>query len=329
MADGQQEFLDRWNRERAVYGAWGDFVTKTVMSMLVETLPAEGVGLFIRIPAKPRVKDTPSLLQKAFVRKRYANPYESVEDKVGVRFVVLLSEDVRTIGAVIEGAKQYWNATKARDFETERELNPSVFDYQSVHYVVRAVPGLTDGDTAFIEDMPCEIQVRTLLQHAYSELTHDTIYKPTVTATPEMKRAAAKSMALIEATDDYFSQVVGIIKTAVGNAQHVEQIVNRRFEALTGRPAISTPLNTLLIDHYKAWTAEDFDKELGEWLERKPYIAELFAAPVENILYDVPAVLLVLFAISSTPDKAKENSPLSDGELEPLYSILGLGFNPN
>ena len=50
--------------------------------------------------------------------------------------------------------------------------------------------------------------MRTLLQHAHSELTHDTIYKPSVVQTPAMLRAAAKSMALIEATGDYFEELV-------------------------------------------------------------------------------------------------------------------------
>ncbi|MDW9473488.1 GTP pyrophosphokinase family protein [Sinorhizobium meliloti] len=327
MDDKQQEFLERWERERETYRAWGEFVCQRILGLLGEVLPEEGAGLFLRIPAKPRVKETPSMLQKAFLRKRYSSPYESVEDKVGVRFVVLLNEDVRTIGSVIEGATQYWTATKARDFEAEREENPSVFDYQSVHYVVRANPGLGDGHTTFIDDMPCEIQVRTLLQHAYSELTHDTIYKPTVSATPEMKRAAAKSMALIEATDDYFSQVVGIIKTAIGNAEYVERTLATKYQEITGKIAANTPLNKLLIDHYKPWAGADFDQQIQDWLNRKPYIAELLSGSDLGIVFEVPAVLLVLFAISMTPDKAKENSPLADEELEPLYSILGLGFN--
>ncbi|RWP54341.1 MAG: hypothetical protein EOR07_34055 [Mesorhizobium sp.] len=43
--------------------------------------------------------------------------------------------------------------------------------------MVRSKDELTfDGET-IAAGTPCEIQVRTILQHAYSQLTHDTIYK--------------------------------------------------------------------------------------------------------------------------------------------------------
>ena len=43
------------------------------------------------------------MLQKAFYRgKDYRSPYEDIEDKVGLRFVVLLTEDIRTIEAALK-----------------------------------------------------------------------------------------------------------------------------------------------------------------------------------------------------------------------------------
>src|ERR1019366_6806543 len=141
----------------------------------------------------------------------YQNPYEEIEDKVGLRFVVLLIEDIRTIEAAVKEAP-HWVASLARDFEREQEARPYEFDYQSLHYVVRSALPFEFEGVVIPSDIPCEVQVRTLLQHAYSELTHDTIYKPNVRATPLLKRAAAKSMALIEATSDYFSSVSKTIK---------------------------------------------------------------------------------------------------------------------
>ena len=68
-----------------------------------------------------------SLVQKAFHRhKGYKDPYDEIEDKVGLRFVVLLSEDIRVIEEDIL-ACPHWDATKARDFEEEREAKPYEF----------------------------------------------------------------------------------------------------------------------------------------------------------------------------------------------------------
>lgn len=324
----RKAFVERWQQERPLYDAWGHFVVDKVVQLITLELAPTGLGVFLRMPVVPRVKTEESLVQKAFIRKTYADPYNDIEDKVGVRFVVLLNEDVRLIGNIIEGASAFWSANKARDFELERQANPSVFDYQSLHYVVRSKPGTKHDGLEIPADLPCEIQVRTLLQHAYSELTHDTIYKPSVATTPEMMRAAAKSMALIEATDDYFSEVVGIIREKERSAREIEADLTVEYRALTGREPTSSPLNTQLVDHYKGFAGSNFAASLRDWLEKKPYIKErLVHHDPSDFIFDVPAILLVLFAISESPEKAKLESPLSDDELAPLYSLFGYGLH--
>ncbi|TOO37902.1 (p)ppGpp synthetase, partial [Vibrio parahaemolyticus] len=76
-----------------------------------------------------------------------------------------------------------------------------------MHYVVRARVDLQVKGLMIKAGTPCEIQVRTLLQHAYAELTHDAVYKAKTVVEPEVHRTVAKSMALIETTDDFFSDV--------------------------------------------------------------------------------------------------------------------------
>ncbi|WP_246763324.1 hypothetical protein [Rhizobium sp. 007] len=135
-------------------------------------------------------------------------------------------------------------------------------------------------------------------------------------------------MALIEATDDYFSEVVEIIRTKERSAREVEADLMVEYRALTGREPIPSPLNTRLIDHYKKFAGANFSADLREWLDKKPYIRERLAnRDASDFIFDVPAVLLVLFAISGSPENAKVDSPLSDEELAPLYSLLGYGLH--
>ena len=189
------EILQRWEAEQPHYDAWGRFIVQTVVNGLSSQVKAP--DLFLRLPVKHRLKDSKSLIQKALYRgKCYANPYDDIEDKVGARFVVLTSDEIPTVEKVItDFGDKFWFWEKARDFAEEREHKPWEFGYQSVHYVVRAKAGVVFDGISVPLDIPCEIQVRTLLQHAFSEVTHDTIYKPSVKSTPEMMRAAAKAMA--------------------------------------------------------------------------------------------------------------------------------------
>jgi putative GTP pyrophosphokinase len=324
MKDRETELLERWQHERPVYDAWGSFVSGAIESAIAKEIHPVRVELFFRIPVKHRTKDAISLVAKAFHRgKGYANPYEDIEDKVGLRIVVLFSQEIRLVENAIISC-DHWTAMKARDFEDERLRKPYEFDYQSLHYIVRSKGLVRHRGIEVSPDTPCEVQVRTILQHAYSELTHDTIYKPNVQAEPDVKRAAAKSMALIEATDDYFNVVQERLAKALAPGRQVEAALNREYKAFTELEPEPSPLNTLLIDHYKRQARESFDAEIAEFLRDKSFLKDFICerAPAQ-LLYRQPAVLLVYWAIKQAPRIAAIDSPLSADELAPLYSDLG------
>src|SRR5436190_1144205 len=120
----ESDFLSRWREDEPIYAAWGRFVAKTLSDMIRDRVAPTRLEMFLRIPVIPRVKESDSLLQKAFYRgKEYQNPYDDIEDKVGLRFVVLLTEDIRTIEAAIISAAE-WDAALARDFEQESDARP-------------------------------------------------------------------------------------------------------------------------------------------------------------------------------------------------------------
>lgn len=241
--------------------------------------------------------------------------------------MVLLSEDIRMIeGAIVRDA-QLWDAQMARDYEQERAEKPTEFGYQSLHYVVRAKHGNAFEGIVISEGTPCEIQVRTLLQHAYSELTHDTIYKPSVKATPEMQRAAAKSMALIEATDDYFLQVAKLIATATVGSKEMEAFLEKTYREFVGNSPDDGGLNSLFIDHYASMIGDGFENELREFLISKPYIAERVCQRFNQAIYRVSSILLVYYCVSNFPNAAMQNSPVDDDDLRMIYSDLGLALS--
>jgi putative GTP pyrophosphokinase len=194
-----------------------------------------------------------------------------------------------------------------------------------LRYIVRAKPGVRYNGIDVALNTPCEIQVRTILQHAYSELTHDTIYKPNVQAEPDIKRAAAKSMTLIEATDDYFTQVRQKLELAQAPSKHVADTLERQYRSFIGKDPQSSPLNTLLVDHFVKWAKVNFATELDSFVKEKAFLAERIEERARTeLLYRQPAILLVYWAIKQAPRAVSLDSPLSNGELAPLYSDLGL-----
>lgn len=325
MTDRETSLIERWRSERDMYRAWGDYVAELLSTAVGQKIAPVSLELFFRIPIKPRLKEEGSLLAKAFYRdKNYANPYDEIEDKIGIRVVVLYSEEIRLVESEILTEK-HWSATKARDFEEERNLRPFEFDYQSLHYVVRANSGNIYRGVTIADGTPCEIQVRTILQHAYSELTHDTIYKPTVKAEPGVKRAAAKSMALIEATDDYFAHVRSRIEAALEPGRKVTAVTLRLYRDLIAATPDPSPLNTQMIDFFRQWAREGFEDDLRSFYEQKAFLlANIAERAPTNLLYRQPSILLAYWAITKAPRAVAEKGPLSNRELAPLYGDLGL-----
>ncbi|HEX3671540.1 MAG TPA: RelA/SpoT domain-containing protein [Candidatus Cybelea sp.] len=323
VMDRESALLTRWRSERPMYAAWGEFVADRIGRSVAVKIGAEESESFFKIPISTRTKLEKSLVDKAFHRKKpYADPYGDIEDKVGVRVVLLFKDDVRTVEEVILACED-WSATKARDFEEELMLRPYEFDYQSVHYIVRSKSGIRWNGTDIAKDVPCEVQIRTLLQHAYSELTHDTIYKPSVAADPSVKRAAAKSMALIEATGDYFTEVRAKLALAAAPGDRVAATVDRLYTELVGAPEPST-LNAMLVDRYKARATEGFDERIASLFREKAWLSERIAErATSQALYRQPAILLVYWNIDEAPSNAAKDSPLTDSELALMYSDLG------
>lgn len=306
-----------------MYTAWGEFVADRIRTDVAVRIQPADIDAFLKIPITSRTKLDKTLLDKAFYRnKPYANPYEDIEDKVGARVVILFREDVRVVEEVVQ-ACEIWDAKKARDYDEESMLRPYEFDYQSLHYIVRAHAGLSWQHIAIDAGTPCEVQIRTLLQHAYSELTHDTIYKPSVAADPSVKRAAAKSMALIEATGDYFSEVRNKLALAAAPGDKVAAEVERIYVEHIGMPEISA-LNSMIIDHYKKWSKEDFRDQIVAYYQEKSWLfAKVAERATTSALYRQPGVLLVYWAIDQAPTASEKNSPLTKDELAPIYSDLG------
>lgn len=322
------DITTRWNADRPVYEAWADFVSNEICSVVEKAIHPLKLSEFLKVPVKPRLKDIKSLVDKALFRqKNYKDPYSDITDKVGMRFVVLLTSDIKKIEEAI-CMSDYWASSKDRDYEEERKAKPMEFSYQSVHYVVRATQELTVHGIHIPPGVPCEIQVRTLLQHAHSELTHDSIYKPKRAASPEIQRTIAKSMALIEATDDFFERVMDDL----GKASSPESTALRILGDLYTKYLKITPedqkSNLLIVDSFHDRLKNNINDRLINLFKDKPYVIDNISnRRVNQHLYRQPAILLVYLMATESPAVTKERWPLTLEELRPVYRDLGLSID--
>lgn len=325
----EAELLARWRAEKPLYEAWSDFISQKVHEGLHACIAPVSLDYFIKVPVKPRLKADSTLVDKALHRKKYANPYEDLTDKVGMRFVVLLTTDIKKVCEVIEaGAGQgFWEASKDRDYEKERLDKPLEFSYQSVHYVLRAKAGLIHQGVQIPEGAACEVQIRTLLQHAHSELTHDTIYKPKTTAQPEVKRTVAKSMALIEATDEFFEKAIKDLDEAARPGRELLAFLAKLYENGTEVAPGHELSNQIVIDTCFNLASQAPYKEIDDFLQAKGFIFDKIKERLTTRhFFTQPVVLLAYYLAQTKPAQVKDVWPLDRDDLALVFSDLGKKF---
>jgi Uncharacterized protein conserved in bacteria len=322
------DIKSQWESDRPIYEVWAKFVRDEICGELDSAVRPLTIGEFLRMPVMPRLKEINSLIDKALFRgKNYQDPYAEITDKVGMRFVVLLTSDIKKIEDVISVSAN-WSTSKDRDYEEEREAKPLEFAYQSVHYVVRASRDLTVSAITIPEGTPCEIQLRTLLQHAHSELTHDSIYKSQRTASPKTQRVIARSMALIETTDDFFEQVVVELGNATESERNATTVLDRVYREYVKLVPESQKSNLLIVDAFTDKFNEDIEGSLRDFLKRKPYVIDRIAQKAnDRHLYRQSAILLIYLMADLSPTVTKELWPLTLDELRPVYGDIGLSID--
>lgn len=325
------DFVNRWEREKSQYEAWAKFIDQEIINRVSNRIAPEQIEFILKIPVKPRLKSDTSLLDKAFRRgKEYKEPYEDITDKVGLRYVVLLTDHIKLFCSVIENSEcqSLWSWSKDKDYEQERLNKPLEFSYQSVHYVLRSKAGIEFDGTSLPEAIPCEVQIRTLLQHAHSELTHDTLYKPKFSATPSVRRTIAKSMALIEATDEFFESAIKTLNEANEPQRQLLKFLNIKYrEGTDFEPEIEVS-NLYILDSLMEFFRDVSTEQIDKFLQDKPYIFERIKERLlHRHLFRQPIVLFAYFIVERAPNRAKDEWPVNMDDLRLIFSDLGKSYD--
>lgn len=153
-----------------------------------------------------RAKDLESFLEKAEAPRRehpYEVPLAEIEDQIAGRILVHFTEDV--VSAVAHLDKLFTPVEQ----EHRRPTRYNEFDYESFHGIYALAPQYLPSGWGEIEDMPrtFEMQVRTLLQHAYAEPQHDLGYKPETNLDDAVRRELAWIAAGCWGADQAFERV--------------------------------------------------------------------------------------------------------------------------
>ena len=158
-----------------------------------------------------RVKERDSLTQKIDVKADKYKSLSEVTDIAGIRIITYYDSDVERAAKIVE---REFCVDKENSINKREALGPEKFGYCSVHYVVSMNEDrLKLPENRGYAGIKCEIQIRTVLQHAWAEIEHDLGYKSEIDIPKDIRRSFSRLAGLLEVADKEFQEIRDFLET--------------------------------------------------------------------------------------------------------------------
>jgi putative GTP pyrophosphokinase len=283
-------------------------LSKHVSNILESLLRKEKIQ-FHSISSRTKSKIS---LEEKIQRKGYANPKKECHDIAGIRIITFIESDNELAANIVKRAFN-WHPDKSLDKLSE--LGDDRFGYRSIHFVCDlGEKRLELPEFQVYKDLLFEIQIRSILQHAWAEIQHDRGYKLSFSLPLDLKRKMNSIAGMLEIADREFNSVASYLesyKNEIGKKEKVGELIfdinsASLFELLSilGKkyPEINTidpdrkPVSLeLLVDELKSFglstleqvkqlLSDNFLKELTETAGTKSWLGVVRTAMMlENI----------------------------------------------
>ncbi|PKL41100.1 MAG: hypothetical protein CVV44_00230 [Spirochaetae bacterium HGW-Spirochaetae-1] len=232
---------------------------------------------------KGRVKDFEAFYRKLLVKSQkqhIENPFEAINDLIGIRIIVPFLEDIQVIEGIMKRCCEVLE-TKYK----HQELSIKEFGYDSTHLIIE-FPIEILSKMRMKETLVCEIQLRTILQDAWAEVEHELVYKTNIDKVETtIRRKLVALNATLSLADITFQEIrdyqrkrileleerhtrlldkVSTVPEKMGNAYRNpgKDIRNSAGEIIPPIINFDTELNDLVVEALNAHISNNLDKAL-------------------------------------------------------------------
>ena len=202
----------------------------------------------VRVTAlESRIKAADSLAGKLELKGAKYNSLDDVTDILGIRIVTFYGTDVDKVAAIVS---EIFDVDWRNSVDKRKLHRLDSFGYNSLHYICRLPKNISDdADMPQLNELPFEIQMRTALQHVWSDLDHDTKYKGDIKIPREYLRQFNRLAGMLELIDEEFDRLRNALadyRRQMLTLQASGQLDNVYLNADTFRQFLDTrPFNSL------------------------------------------------------------------------------------
>lgn len=202
-----EELLEQYRAKKQLYERY----CRAIANMLSNLLEDRGLKHHLQV----RVKEADSLVAKAR-RKRLAGgaplSLDEIDDVAGVRVILYIDSDRKSF--VRDVRREFSGKTRLKNKKKRS-------GYEATHLIVSlGEKRLGLSEYRKFAGLKCEIQVTSILNHAWAEIEHDIFYKPFFETAGDQARAFAEEkkrirMILdrhIKKANDEFGRIIRAVR---------------------------------------------------------------------------------------------------------------------
>jgi len=195
MAYTSNQLSDQYHRRVPNYANLGENLSHIIKDLLKEN-NIDFLSVEYRVKSFEQFK-------KKVQRKKYQTPFDEMEDICGVRVICYFLKDIPKIERILRDK-----------FEIVERVNkqyppdPGKFEYRSYHLIVKIKEPWADVPLfRKLIGLKAEIQLRTVLMHAWAEVEHKLNYKNGRRMPVKFRRKFALLSAKLEEADEQFEEL--------------------------------------------------------------------------------------------------------------------------
>ncbi len=319
------DLMKYWEKEEPYYELLNQLMKKKIEQLLKSNK--------IKANINRRVKKELSLRRKLLMKGNTEKAYNSIADKSGIRIICSYISDLDLISEII---KNNFDVVKYDD--KRKEIKPNWIGYQAIHVEIRFKKNERNIKKE-IKNLISEVQIKTALQAAWGDNTHDLTYKNDIEIPPNIERRVNLLNAIIEVADNEFDNIRKQIKemdtlSIYGILFILNDIFRKEFNI-----HYNVNFTIYFIEKFHAFfkanfSSKKFDDEISKFLDKK---LEIFKhiyekrEPIEDesIFFNQPELILIYYLLEKDQFNFKKewSKYLNYEMLEIIATWFGLSIS--